>query len=65
MAAGVEDVLEAFGVAPAHTLRVLSEEEYLRRGRRLVDLWHPLRDDPVPRFCLAGHEWVDGHEARP
>ncbi len=45
-----------------HELRPLSQSEYLRRGRRLVDLRHPLVDRPVRGLMLLGHEWPEGAE---
>ncbi len=43
----------------------VSDQEYLRRGRRLVDGLHPLVDREVPRFNAAGHEWPEGREPEP
>jgi hypothetical protein len=43
-----------------HELRRLSESEYLTRGRRLVELRHPLDDRPVRGLMAPGHEWPEG-----
>lgn len=43
-------------------LRPLSEDEYLRRGRRLVEQRHPLDDRPVAGLMAPGHEWPEGAE---
>lgn len=40
----------------------IRNQEYLRRGRRLVDGLHPLVNRQVPRFNAAGHEWPEGRE---
>lgn len=40
----------------------LSEAQYLERGRRLVALTHPLRNEAVQRFNAEGDEWIDGAE---
>ncbi len=45
-----------------HDLIPLTEAEYLRRGRRLVELRHPVDDRPVRGLCLAGQEWQEGTE---
>lgn len=45
-------------------IRPLIEDEYLRRGRRLVELRHPLDDRPVSGLFLPGHEWPEGTEPR-
>ncbi len=45
-------------------LRPLSEDEYLRRGRRLVELQHPLDDRPVSGLFLPSQEWPEGTEPR-
>lgn len=43
-------------------LRLLTFEEYVRRGRRLVAGLHPLDDRPVPRLIAEGQEWSEGRE---
>jgi len=43
-----------------HELAPLPETEYLRRGRRLVELRHPLDDRRVRGLCLPGQEWPEG-----
>ena len=43
-------------------LRVLSFDEYVRRGRRLVDGLHPLDDRQVTPLMARGHEWSEGKE---
>jgi hypothetical protein len=45
-----------------HELRPLTESEYLSRGRRLVELRHPLDDRHVPGLMRRGHEWPEGAE---
>jgi hypothetical protein len=45
-----------------HELRPLTESEYLNRGRRLVELRHPLDDRPVRGLMQGGHEWPEGAE---
>lgn len=45
-----------------HELQPLSEDEYLRRGRRLVELLHPLDDRPVRGLVMPGQEWPEGAE---
>jgi hypothetical protein len=45
-----------------HDLLPLTEEQYRERGRRLVALKHPLRNESVQRYNAKGHEWIDGPE---
>ena len=40
-------------------LRLIGEEEYRRRGQRLVRLLHPLDDRPIAAFASSGHEWPE------
>jgi hypothetical protein len=37
-----------------HTYRVL--------GHRVARCLHPLRDEPIPRTNVEGHEWPEGYE---
>jgi hypothetical protein len=45
-----------------HDLAPLSNDEYRRRGRRVVDLRHPVGDRPVRGLMAPGHEWPEGAE---
>lgn len=38
-------------------IATLTEQEYVARGERVASLLHPLRDTPIPRVNVAGHEW--------
>lgn len=46
-------------------LEQVGEDEYLRRGRRLVACQHPLFDRDIARFNAEGDEWPDGGEPSP
>lgn len=47
---------------PVRHLRPLDEAEYRRRGRRVVQLLHPLEDEPISPFVRPGQEWPEGRE---
>lgn len=47
---------------PARYLRPLTDAEYLRRGRRLVEGVHPIDGRRVAGLLARGHEWPDGAE---
>jgi hypothetical protein len=47
---------------PPPYLRPLSEDEYLGRGRRLVEGRHPLDDRAVPGLMAPGYGWPEGAE---
>lgn len=64
------EVSVGFVNGPSHCLSpddlgLLTEEQYRARGRRLVALKHPLREQAVQRYNEVGQEWVDGAEPGP
>ena len=64
---GLGEVYVAFVNGPSMACRpdalaFLPEDEYLQRGRRLVERLHPLNDRPVRGLMMSGHEWPEGGE---